>query len=190
MEKPQSRRKRSVKAKSPAMALHAQTAEAIEVFPSGISVSSELGRPVLILRDKSGVEVLPVWMNPLDAGVAMAELSHGAGTTPHSVARRVMEMMSLRLESCHFVELQGHHQFVELGFRGIDGMKSMRVRADAAMSFCIQAHARFYSTKEYMARCRDLDEDLTKFENNLARGELPGLQSELENSSKKHPYVM
>lgn len=162
----------------------------VELFPHGISISSSLGRPVLILKDKAGAEVLPVWMQPLDAGVAIAELSHSAGATPHMVTRRLLEALNLKLESCTFVELIGHHQFVNLTLRGEDQVTTLRVRADEAMSFCLQGHARFFSTRALMARCRSLDVDLSKLEQNLVHGQLPQLTAEMEISSKKHPYVM
>lgn len=162
----------------------------VELFPHGISISSSLGRPVLILKDKAGVEVMPVWMQPLDAGVAIAELSHGSGATPHVVTRRLLEALNLKLESCAFVELIGHHQFVNLTFRGEEQVLTLRVRADEAMSFCLQGRARFFSTRGLMARCRSLDMDLSKLEQNLVHGHLPQLTAELEISSKKHPYVM
>jgi bifunctional DNase/RNase len=169
--------------------------EWIELFPHGISVSTEMGRPVLVLKDKSGLNVLPVWIQPLDAGVALAELSQGSGSTPHAVARHLMSTLGLKLESCVFTDLVGHHQYVQLTFRSeSDGpeaqTQTLRVRADESMSFCLQARARFYSTPPFMARCRSVDEDLSKFEQNLVHGQLPGLQAEMEISSKKHPYVM
>lgn len=165
--------------------------EWVELFPHGISVSSSLGRPVLILKDKHAVEVLPVWMNPLDAGVALAHLSNsGAGNSPHLVTRQVLEMLEHKLEECRFIELKGHHLFVSLIFSCENGQKKVQVRADEAMSFCLQGHARFFSTRELMARCRNLDSDLTQFEQNIAQGQIPGLLAEMEKGSKKHPYVM
>jgi hypothetical protein len=166
------------------------SAEPIEIFPQGISVSTALSRPVMVFKDKLEIEVLPVWMAPLDAGVALAELSHTSSTTPHAVTRRLMELMDIKLETCSFVEIVGHHQFVELKFNGAGGAKTLRVRADEAMSFCLQGRAKFYSTRDFMARCRSLDSDLQKFETNILEGAVPGLQAEMENSSKKHPYVM
>ncbi len=171
-----------------------RSSEGIELFPHGISVSTALGRPVLILKDKTTVDVLPVWMNPLDAGVALAELSQSTGVTPHSVTRRLLAQLNVKLEKCVFTEIVGHHQFVDLTFETAEASKPgfclTRVRADEAMSFCLQARARFFGTKAYMAQCRSLDVDLSTFENNLVQGQLNDLKTEIENSSKKNPYVI
>lgn len=162
----------------------------IELFPHGISVTSNVSRPVFILKDRQSVEVLPVWIHPLDAGIALSELSQGAAASPHLVAMRLLELFDLRLESCVFTEIVGHHQFAEITFRNEAMEKRVRVRADEAMSFCLKAQAKFFSTKAFMARCRAIDADISKLEFNIQQGHLPELQEELENSSKKHPYVM
>lgn len=162
----------------------------VELFPSGISFGNGVGRPVLVLKDKHQVEVLPVWMNPLDAAVGLQELSTGSGATPHSVTRRILEALDVNLESCHFVELIGHHQYVALRFQGSDRLKALKVRADEAMSFCLQGKARFFSTKEFMARCRDMEQNLSELEGTFGKGSLAAIQAEREIVSKKHPYVM
>jgi len=168
--------------------------EWIEIFPNTMSVSTNLGRPVLIFKDKSEIEVLPVWMHPLDAGLALAELSQGSANSPHAVTRKALQLAELRLERCAFTEIIGHHQFVELTFKTTGkttgDAKTLRVRADEAMSFCLQARARFVATSKFMAQCRSLDEDLARFEQSLVQGHEPELLAELEKSSKKHPYVM
>jgi hypothetical protein len=165
-----------------------QGAEWIELFPSGVSFGTGEGRPVLILKDKFQVEVLPVWMHPLDAAVSMSELSTGSGATPHAIVRRILEQLSAKVEACRFQELIGHHQYVEIEIQGL--LKPIRVRADEAMSFCLETKAKFLATRDYMARCRDLDQELQGLESDLNGGALAALQSERENVSKKHPYVM
>ena len=167
----------------------------VELSPAGISVATAMGRPVLILKDATTGDVLPVWMQPLDAGIAMAELSHSMGATPLAVTRQLLALLKYKVRSCTFTEMIGHHQFaqIELDLLPlVEGNESLRlrVRADEAMSFCLQANAKFYSTREFMARCRDLDVDLAKLEHSLVEGTLPALQAEIEISSKKHPYVM
>jgi hypothetical protein len=170
----------------------------IELYPSGISVQSTMGRPLLILKDKSQSDVMPVWMHPLDAGVALAEMSEGSGLTPHGVTRKILALVDLKVESCTFSELVGHHQFVTLTFikasaetdPPLQEKKTLHLRADEAMSFCLQSKARFYATREYMARCRNLNVELGQLEEGLQNGALQALQSELENSSKNQPYMM
>jgi hypothetical protein len=164
--------------------------EWIELFPNTMQVSTALGRPILIFKDRSGAEVLPVWMLPLDAGLVLAELSQGAGNSPHAVTRRVLQVAEMQLETCAFTEIVGHHQFVEMSFQTPKGIKTLRSRADESMSFCLQARAKFISTRSFMAQCRNLDADLAQLEQSLVQGQAPELLAEMEKSSKKHPFVM
>ncbi len=165
-------------------------AEWIELYPQGISVTSTVGRPVLVLKDQRGVEVLPVWMNPLDAGIAIAELTTSSGATPHMVTRRMMEALKIRATRCSFVELVGHHQYVVVEFEGNEDLKAIRVRADEAMSFCVQARVKFQATRAFMRLCRDVDADMEKLETGNSANHSTGSNSFSENSSKKHPYVI
>jgi hypothetical protein len=156
----------------------------------------------LILKDQSGVEVLPVWLNALDAAVALSELSQGHTSSPHAATRHLLQALNLKIESCSFTELIGHHQYVHLGFAPVDSVRAdlekqsfacptpLRLRADEVMSLCLQAKARFFSTRSHMARCRDLDVELGSLEEGLASGQLSALRRDLEISSKKHPYMM
>lgn len=169
--------------------------EWIELFPNGIAVENSLGRPVLILKDQTGGEVLPVWMSPIDAGIALADMSKTTGITPHIVTGKILEGVGLKAESCTFIDLVGHHQYVQLTFKPLETPANrppmvIRLRADEAMSFCMSANARFFSTKSYMTRCRAVDSELNSLNTGFADGTLPSLQSEMENGSKKHQYMM
>ncbi|HVK60041.1 MAG TPA: hypothetical protein VM432_00775 [Bdellovibrionales bacterium] len=176
--------------------------EWVELFPSGIAVENSLGRPVLILKDQAGVDVLPVWMNPIDAGIALADMTKGTGLTPHVVSNRILEAIGLCADSCSFVDLVGHHQYVQISFKPVEqktistapvallGPMQLRLRADEAMSFCMTSKARFFSTKSYMTRCRALDAELTQLGNGLVEGSPFGAISALEKGTKKPQYMM
>jgi len=159
----------------------AKQVSAVELFVFGISLGSVQQRPVLILKDKSNAYNLPVWLNPIDASFAMQEFSHQAYAA-HSILQKLLETFSLRLESCTFVELKGHHQFVRLGFSGNKQLKELVVRADEAMSLCLATGARFYADRDFIARSRETDAALIEIESTL--------QGKPELSHRTHKYVM
>jgi hypothetical protein len=171
------------------------TEDWIELFPSGIEVENSLGRPVLVLKDRSGNEVLPVWISPIDAGMALADMSKSTSVSPHVVTGKILEAIGLKADTCSFVDLVGHHQFVQLSFKPVESKRKkapvvIRLRADEAMSYCMASKARFFSTKAHMTRCRALDSELSHMGNGLVEGSLPSLQSDLENGTRKHQYMM
>lgn len=137
----------------------------IEVFPYAISLSSPQSRPILILKSKDGRDVLPVWMSPVDAGIAIADSQvHLPASSPHRLTQRILKQIGIELESCDFVEVVGHHQYVDLKFKGDERIEKVRARADEAMSFCLVQKAKFFSSREIMNRSRDLNEELAKVE--------------------------
>jgi hypothetical protein len=170
----------------------------IEIFPQTLSVTSSVSRPVLIFKDKSGQEVLPVWVDAVDAGVLLADMSNSASGSPHTASLKAMEMMGWEPKTACIFELVGHHQFVLIEFYNPDAVgprvNHIRVRASDAMSFCIQARVKFLSTKSFMEECRTLDGDIVRLENSLMAGHVSGFQANdeggLEISSKKSPYMM
>ena len=135
--------------------------EWIEIFPYGLALAPDASRPVMIFKDESEQKVLPVWLSPLDAGIAMTQ-SGGTLTdaSPHNLTWKILKPLGLKLEKCFFVELKGHHQFVRLQFSGSDVIKSLESRADEAISFCLSTDCRFFCRLEFIEACRVMDSSL------------------------------
>jgi bifunctional DNase/RNase len=148
----------------------------IEIFAYGISASAAEGRPVLILKDLQGENALPVWLSPVTAALALS------GGEPHTLVSLLLQQLGVKITHCHIDELVGHRQYARLFFKGSDSLKSLRLRADEALSFSLAFKAKLFSTREFMMRCRDVDSELMKLEH--------GLSSNPEIGSKNHPYVM
>lgn len=152
-----------------------------EMFVYGISLGSNQRRPVLVLKDKSQVMTLPVWLNPVDASFALRDHSHDAYAA-HAVTLAMMERLGMRLESCVFAEVKGHHQYVALNFSGHLGLEKLDMRAGDAMSLCLATSTRFFATQEFVDRARAIDVELAELE--------AGLNLKPEIGSKNHRYVM
>ena len=157
--------------------------EWIEVVPTSVTAGMDPARPVMIFKEKKGEGTLPVWLSPLDAGIAITQdhVKNNA-TSPHDLASKVFEQLQLTLEKCFFTDIKGHHQYVELHFKGSDRIKTISTRADQAISFCLHQGALFYCTKDYMLRSREQDAHLTKFSSQL--------KIRPDMGKNRHPYLM
>lgn len=142
-------------------ALKART-DVLELEAFGLSTGMDRSRPVMLFREKGGESMLPVWMSPVDAGITISQ--NAFAITPHDVALNVLKELGMGVESCRFTEVKGHQQYVEIKFSGSKKVKEMKFRADHAISFCLQARARFFCTREYLETCREIDVDLGKME--------------------------
>jgi hypothetical protein len=153
----------------------------IELFPFGISVGSRHSRPVFVFKDKSGDHTLPVWLSPVDAGMAVADLSNHVQNA-HAVSLKLLNAMKVSISRCEITEIVGHHQFAQLKIEGHPKMTHLRVRAEEAMSFCLAFQTRFFSTQAFMMQCREMDAEMMGIEQGLLRNPEIGFN--------KHLYMM
>ncbi|MGE3684565.1 MAG: bifunctional nuclease domain-containing protein [Bdellovibrionales bacterium] len=144
------------------------TEDVIELEAAGLATGLDRARPVLLFREKGGESILPVWLSPLDAGIAVTQNHVQAfALSPHDVSLHAMKALGIRLESCHFIELKGNQQYIELKFAGSRRLKTLRVRADHAISFCLHAQARFFCSRKFLAECREVDAHIERLEVSL-----------------------
>jgi hypothetical protein len=170
----------------------------LPLVATGIVLLPGTARPVFLLKHEATGDTLPVWMHPMDASVGLHELGQGALGSPHAVGRILLERLGVRQVECYFTERIGHHQFVRIEFLheipgagpGLLKGEPIRVRADEVMSFCIAHKARFFSTKNFIAQCRVLNEELEKLQDGLLAGTANQAFPELEIGSKKSGYMM
>ena len=154
----------------------------VEVIPVSVSAGMDPLRPVMIFKEKVGSETLPVWLSPLDAGIAVTqEHVKTNASSPHDLARKVFEKLNLKVQKCFFLEIKGHHQIVEVHWASKDGCEKISTRADQAISFCMREGAQFYATKEFMASCRAQDAQMLGFSAHLKTHPEVGIN--------RHPYL-
>ncbi len=133
----------------------------IELEPFGLTAGMDGFRPVMLFREKGGDATLPVWVSPLDAGIAINQNQPQTFMlSPHDVTLAVLKELGVGIQACHFREIKGHQQYVELDFSGTKKIRNMKFRADHAISFCLQARAKFYCTREYLEQCRQLNAEI------------------------------
>jgi hypothetical protein len=164
--------------------------EWIEMFPFGIAMAANNTRPVMIFKDKAEKRVLPVWLSPMDAGIAVAQANSRypsggqVSGSPHELSMQIMRTLHLEIEKCLFKTVKGHHQYLEIHLRSTKGRKLaagvsiLESPADDAISFCLRSGCKFFATGEYIERSRVLE------------GEMMVLGSQMGLSEQNpHPYL-
>jgi len=154
----------------------------IELEAFGLTTGMDGARPVMLFREKNGEAVLPVWLSPLDAGIALTQHQPQTFTlSPHDVTIKILKELGVQIETCHFREIKGHQQYVELGFSGSRKLKAMMARADHAISFCLQAQAKFYCTREYLEQSRQVNAEVGQAPVGVPRSEMKRGRHQLMN---------
>ncbi|MBX2986529.1 MAG: bifunctional nuclease family protein [Bdellovibrionaceae bacterium] len=147
----------------------------IQLFPFGLSLNVDSERPLLLLKDERHEFTLPVALTPIEAGVTLTQSNPTAvPATPHRFTQLLMESLGIQARQAVFVQIKGAHQFLRLYLQGHPSLNSIKVRADEAMSLCLQLGLPVFATRDFIQRSR------------LMTAEMEGLKQGL----KKNPQVL
>ncbi len=136
----------------------------IALNPYGISISPANERPFLILKSKNGDHTLPVFLNPLEAGVTLTQSNKSIPPlTPHRFVRDLIRSLDIKIQQMVFVEIKGMHQFVRLYFQGHPKQNSMRLRADEVMSLALELEVPIFATQDHILRAKVLNAQMESF---------------------------
>lgn len=158
----------------------------IALKPYGLAASLEPHRPVFIFKSDCETYTVGVPLSPLEAGISITQNHHqGPASSPHGLSIKALKELGIQPTRCIFKEVRGHFLYVEVEFTGDDRLIRIESRADEAISFCMKAGAKFYSTIETIQACKELESATLQ--------ESAGVQTTLnifERSRNKHPYLM
>ncbi len=129
----------------------------VELKAYGLSLSNGLSRPFLILKDLDGEHTLPVGISQIEAGVTLTQSNpQQILSSPHTFLQKLIESLDIKIEKCVFTEITGNHQFVRIFMRGHPKYQSFKLRADEAMSLCLQLKVPFFATKAFINKSKVL----------------------------------
>lgn len=133
----------------------------VRLFPYGLSVTTDVSRPFLLLKDEAHQYTLPVAVTPIDAGVALSQNNKMVlESSPHKFTALLMESLGIEIKQAVFVEIKGAHQYLRLYISGSAQMNSMKLRADEAMSLCLYLGVPLFATKTFIGRSRVMSAEL------------------------------
>jgi bifunctional DNase/RNase len=155
----------------------------VRLMPFGVTLSTELHRPFLILKDEKHEHTLPVAMNSLEAGVTLSQANKAAApVTPHKFTEVLLQSLNMQISQCVFVEVKGSHQYVRLFMHGHATVPSFKMKAEEAMSLCLHLGTPIFATKKIMGQSQVLMAEL----DSLVKGVVESPMV----FDRKHHYVM
>jgi len=143
----------------------------IQVNAYCLSVHSEMGQPVLILKATERDLTLPIPINPLEAGVTLAQSNKSvAPVSPHKVTSALLKALGMTIEKCVFVEVKNSNQYVKLFVNGHPKVRTLKFKAEEVLSLCLYLEVPLYTTKEFISCSRvmiaEIDEQRKELINN------------------------
>lgn len=143
----------------------------IQVNAYCLSVHSEMGQPVLILKALDRDLTLPIPINPLEAGVTLAQSNKSAAPlSPHKVTAALLKALGMQIEKCVFVEIKNSNQYVKLFVSGHPQLRTLKFKAEEVLSLCLHLEVPLYTTQAFISCSRvmiaDIDEQRRELINN------------------------
>lgn len=143
----------------------------IQVTAYCLSVGAEMGQPLLILKALDKDLTLPIPINPLEAGVALAQSNKSvAPVSPHKVTAALLKALGMRIEKCVFTEIKNSNQYVKLFILGHPQVRTLKFKAEEVLSLCLFLEVPLFTTQEFMLRSRvmvaEIDEKRRDFLSN------------------------
>lgn len=133
----------------------------VELFPYGLSVTTDASRPFLLLKDTAHQYTLPVAVSPIEAGVALSQNNKAAPeSSPHKFTSLLLNSMGIEIKQAVFVEIKGAHQLVRLYISGHPSMTSLKLRADEAMSLLIYLKVPVFATPSFIGRSKVMSTEI------------------------------
>lgn len=129
-------------------------ADLIRLVVHGVSIHHDPSRPILILKDKNNEHTLAVGLTPIETGVLIQQSSHGVISTPHKFTQNLLESLNIKIEKAVFESIKDHNLYVRLYLEGHPSQGSIKVKAEEAMSLCLQLEVPMYASKRYIQKSR------------------------------------
>ncbi|WP_373999997.1 hypothetical protein [Bdellovibrio bacteriovorus] len=129
--------------------------ELVQLFPYGLSVTTDAARPFLLFKDEGHQYTLPVAVSAIDAGVALSQSNRMIlESSPHKFTGVLLSSLGIEIKQAVFVEIKGAHQYLRLYISGHPQTNSVKLRADEAMSLCLYLQVPLFATKSFIGRSR------------------------------------
>ncbi len=157
--------------------------ELIQLQAYGVSLSTDIQRPFLLLRDALQELTLPVAINPLEAGVTLTQNKKSvAPTSPYRFTQELLMSLGIELKQCVFVQIKGPAQYVRIYLSGHPHTNSLKLKADEAMSLCLHFNVPIFATRAFINK--------SKLMNAQIEGLTEGLLKNQKILVRNHPYIM
>lgn len=124
----------------------------LKVF--GVSIHQQPDRPILILKDDRGEYSLAVGLTPIETGVLLQQSNKSSVSSPHKFTELLLQSLNIKIEKAIFESIKDHQQFVRLFLEGHPSQGSIRVKAEEAMSLCVQLDVPIFATRKYIQKSR------------------------------------
>ena len=135
----------------------------IEMTIKGLMVDPITNMPIVILRDKDGQRVLPIWVGVFEANANALQIESVQTPRPmtHDLLKSVIDELGGRLERIVVSELKDNTFYATLRLRSQRGALTLDARPSDAIALALRSGARIFVEEAVIQSARSM-EDLSR----------------------------
>ncbi len=129
-----------------------------QVFPHGLMVGPMPYKPVMIFKTKDEKEVLPLALDPVNAGIMMADTDNlGRFDSAHRATLSIFKELGVEITSVYFNHIVGQEIMALVGVIQSDKKIQMKFKAREIMPLALRADCLFYASTEVIEKAKLLN---------------------------------
>ena len=124
----------------------------IEMTIKGLMVDPITNMPIVILRDKEGQRVLPIWVGIFEANAIASEIEKISAPRPmtHDLARNMMRHLNAELERVVITEIKDDTFYAVLWLKQNDEPVVLDARPSDAIALALRSDCPIYVAEQVM----------------------------------------
>ena len=131
----------------------------IEMTIKGLMVDPATNMPIVILRDKDGDRVLPIWVGVFEANAIALQIENVAPPRPmtHDLLRNVIHDLKARVEKIVVCDIQDNTFFATIYLQVEGDTLAIDARPSDAIALALRTRAPIFVEEQVIANAKPLD---------------------------------
>lgn len=131
----------------------------IEMSVSGVAIDERTRTPVVLLKEKAGERMLPIWIGPSEAGAIMMELAGRKFQRPltHDLLKTVIEGLKARVPRIAIVDLKDKTYYAKVFLERNEEILAIDARPSDCIALALRTGSPIF-VKEDLLRSEDSDD--------------------------------
>ena len=124
----------------------------IELIISGLGIDSSNNSPVILLKEKDGERVLPIWIGPSEASAIAMEISGVKFKRPltHDLFKQCLAELSVTMDYVYIHELKDNTYFAKIFLKHDGKSIELDARPSDSIALALRMKAPIHTTEQLL----------------------------------------
>jgi bifunctional DNase/RNase len=133
----------------------------VEMKIKGLMIDPVSDMPIVILKNQSGDQVLPIWVGIFEANAIAVQLENAPPPRPmtHDLLRNVIESLSATVERVVITDLKDNTFFARIQLNQTAGSLDVDARPSDAMALALRTDSPIFVEEDVLTKSTSADSD-------------------------------